>query len=50
MIRRHLTALAVPTIPTKITPTRMLQLTMAFGAGANHCGHDRADYGLRGDG
>ena len=34
--------LAIPTIPTKITPTRVLQLTGAFGAFADHRGHDRA--------
>ena len=28
--------LAIPAIPTKITPTRMLQLPAAFGADANH--------------
>ena len=41
---------AVATIPAKITPTSMLQLPVAFGAGADHCGHDGANYGLRGDG
>jgi hypothetical protein len=34
--------LAKPTIPAEITPTRVLQLTGAFGAFANHCGHDGA--------
>ena len=28
----------------------MLQLAVAFRAGADHCGHDGADYGLRRDG
>lgn len=28
----------------------MLQLTVAFGAGADHRGHDRANYRLGGDG
>src|SRR3979409_1881780 len=38
----HLFTLTKPTIPTKITPTRMLQLPGAFGAFADHCGHDCA--------
>src|SRR5262249_55488423 len=38
--------LAIPTIPTKITATRMLQLSAAFGADADHGRHDCADYML----
>ena len=34
--------LAVPTIPTKITATRVLQLAATLRAFANHRGHDRA--------
>ena len=34
--------LTKPAIPTKITATRMLQLTGAFGAFANHRRHDCA--------
>ena len=39
--RSLLFTLAIPTIPTKITPTCVLQLTRAFGAFADHCGHYR---------
>src|SRR5206468_12059960 len=34
--------LTKPAIPTKITPTRMFQLAAAFGADADHRGHDGA--------
>jgi hypothetical protein len=38
----RLLTLTEATIPTKITSTRVLQLTGAFGAFADHCGHDGA--------
>src|SRR5258706_5810901 len=38
----RLLTLTKPTIPTKITATRMFQLTRALGAFADHCGHDRS--------
>jgi len=41
-VRSLLLTLAVPTIPTEITTTRMLQLAMTFGTSADHSGHDRA--------
>ena len=44
MIRKHLFALAVATIPTKITATRVLKLAGAFGAFADHRRHDRAGH------
>ncbi len=36
--------LAIPTIPTEITSARMLQLPGAFGAFADHRGHDGAGH------
>lgn len=42
MLIVQLLTFAITTIPTKITATSMLQLTVAFGAGANHRGHDGA--------
>lgn len=41
--------LAIPTIPAKITATRVLKLAGAFGAFADHRRHDRAG-DLRGAG
>ena len=41
-----LLALAVATVPAKITPTRMLELAVAFGADADHGGHDGARDGF----
>ena len=38
-----LLTLAVTTVPAEITPTRMLELPVAFGADADHVGHDGAD-------
>jgi len=41
-----LLALAVAAVPAKIAATRMLKLAVAFGADADHVGHDGAGYGL----
>ena len=38
----ELLTLAVPTIPAEVAPAGMLQLPMAFGADADHVGHDGA--------
>src|SRR5207253_6431999 len=40
-------AFAVPTIPTEIAAARVFQLAAAFGADADHRGHDCAHHVLR---
>jgi len=42
---RTLLALAVAAIPTKIAAARVFQLPVAFGADADHVGHDGAGDG-----
>jgi len=39
-------ALAVAAVSTEIAATRVLELAVAFGADADHVGHDGARYGF----
>ena len=41
-----LLTLAVTAVPAEITPARMLKLPVAFGADADHVGHDGAGDGF----
>jgi hypothetical protein len=36
----------ITTIPTEVTAARVFELAVAFGADADHVGHDRAHRGL----
>ena len=41
-----LLTLAIAAVPTEVTPARVLKLPVAFGADADHVGHDGARYGF----
>ena len=41
-----LLTLAIATVPTEITSARVLELAVAFGADADHVGHDGAGDGF----
>ena len=43
-----LLTLAIATVPTEITSARVLELAVAFGADADHVGHDGAGDGFLG--
>ena len=40
--------LAIPAVPAEITSARVLELAVAFGADADHVGHDGAGNGFLG--
>ena len=42
-----LLTLAVATIPTEVAAARVFELAVAFGADADHGGHDRAGHRVR---
>ena len=42
----RLLTLAVSAVPAEVTAARVFELTVAFGADADHVGHDRAGDGF----
>lgn len=44
--RKRLLTLAVPTIPAEVAAARVFELAVAFGADADHVGHDGAGDGF----
>ena len=45
---QHSLTLAVAAVPAKVAATRVFELAVAFGADADHVGHDRAGDGFLG--